>query len=415
MATAASGVHPGPLGRSRTARAWRSWPSARRPPGGGASVGTSSPWRSTPSSPTISACTRWLIASQRRRPPNERPACRGTCADPGQLLDPGAGRRHRAASAASAVAELLILSVYEEVLRGRWPARADDDARRGGAPSSGPSTSRATSSSTSSIRPSPWGWVENVGRVHRVSADKLARARQADPAKQARAPRARKPLMERYMERSAAGDAALGVHPLADRGGAAGTGMSCALYEDIFYSACLREPGGPRPGMQGRSEGLKRLDDWIASRSRSTSRPPCTDLKLNVRAAPSSRRGRARDARRRVLHRPVEDTANGHISFSMPATQQRAQVAGARFAFKGGKVGTPPRTQGTRTTSSRSSYTDEGARCLGEPGIRQQLRHHQRQTRRSCSTRRSAARCTWRSGDIPETGGDERAMPSTGT
>ena len=65
---------------------------------------------------------------------------------------------------------------------------------------------------------------------------------------------------------------------------------------------------------------------------------------------------------------PVEDSVNGEVSFSFPATYGGREVAGVRFRFEDGKVVDASAERGEEFLIEMLD-TDEGARRLGELGI----------------------------------------------
>ena len=65
---------------------------------------------------------------------------------------------------------------------------------------------------------------------------------------------------------------------------------------------------------------------------------------------------------------PVEDSVNGEVAFSFPATYGGREVAGVRFEFEDGKVVDASAEQGEDFLIEMLD-TDEGARRLGELGI----------------------------------------------
>ena len=65
---------------------------------------------------------------------------------------------------------------------------------------------------------------------------------------------------------------------------------------------------------------------------------------------------------------PVEDSANGEIAFSFPASYGGRTVSGVRFRFEDGKVVDASADQGEEFLLEMLD-TDEGARRLGEIGI----------------------------------------------
>jgi aminopeptidase len=65
---------------------------------------------------------------------------------------------------------------------------------------------------------------------------------------------------------------------------------------------------------------------------------------------------------------PVEDSAEGEITFHLPASYAGREVAGVRFRFEGGKVVDASAEKGEDFLIQMLD-TDEGARRLGELGI----------------------------------------------
>jgi len=65
---------------------------------------------------------------------------------------------------------------------------------------------------------------------------------------------------------------------------------------------------------------------------------------------------------------PVEDSAEGEISFHLPATYAGREVAGVRFRFADGKVVDASADRGEEFLIEMLD-TDDGARRLGELGI----------------------------------------------
>jgi aminopeptidase len=65
---------------------------------------------------------------------------------------------------------------------------------------------------------------------------------------------------------------------------------------------------------------------------------------------------------------PVEDSVNGEVAFSFPATYGGREVAGVRFRFEDGKVVDASAERGEDFLIEMLD-TDDGARRLGELGI----------------------------------------------
>ena len=86
---------------------------------------------------------------------------------------------------------------------------------------------------------------------------------------------------------------------------------------------------------------------------------------------------------------PVEDSAEGEITFHLPATYAGREVSGVRFRFEGGRVVDATAEKGEDFLIEMLD-TDDGARRLGELGIGTNYGITAAPAR-SCSTRRSAA------------------------
>ena len=96
---------------------------------------------------------------------------------------------------------------------------------------------------------------------------------------------------------------------------------------------------------------------------------PGTDLKLNVAERffkPADGKYNMPDGE--FFTGPVEDSAEGEITFHLPATYAGREVAGVHFRFQGGKVVDATAERGEDFLIEMLD-TDEGARRLGELGI----------------------------------------------
>jgi aminopeptidase len=96
---------------------------------------------------------------------------------------------------------------------------------------------------------------------------------------------------------------------------------------------------------------------------------PGTDLTLSVEGRTFvNSAGRRNMPCGEVFTGPIEDSANGHVTFGVPATIGGREVAGARLRFDGGKVVESEAEKGGEYLESLLD-TDAGARYLGEVGI----------------------------------------------
>ncbi|MGH2803475.1 MAG: aminopeptidase, partial [Thermoleophilaceae bacterium] len=157
-------------------------------------------------------------------------------------------------------AEVLVQSVYEEVLRA------------GGLPVMQLTTEGAQSAFYDLASNDQLDWVPptaqwaaeeadvRIAMMADVNARELS---QADPKRQARAQKARKGLMETSMKRAAANEYrwALTLFPTHAYAGEAG--MSLRDYEDFYYAACLATDDEPVTAWERQSDQVKHLAEWI--------------------------------------------------------------------------------------------------------------------------------------------------------
>jgi aminopeptidase len=263
-------------------------------------------------------------------------------------------------------AEPLVQAVYEEVLRA------------GGLPIMQLATEAAAAAFYGLASAEQLEWIpptaswaaENADVRIAIMADVNARElSQADPKKQARAQKARKPLMDTSMRRAAAGEYRWALTLFPTNAYAAEAGMSLADYEDFYYAACLATDDEPVTAWQRQSDEVNRLAQWIEGKEEVHIQAPGTDVTLNV----SGRKwipcvGEHNMPDGEFFTGPVEDSAEGEASFSFPATYGGREVAGVRFRFKGGKVVDASAERGEEFLLEMLD-TDPGARRLGELGI----------------------------------------------
>ena len=266
----------------------------------------------------------------------------------------------------ASTAEPLIQAVYEEVLRA------------GGLPIVQMSPEEASAAFFALASEAQLDWVaptaqwvtENCDVRIAVMADSNPRALSGvDPKRQQRASRARKPLLETSMRRSAAGEYRWALTLFPTQAYAAEAGMSLAQYEDFSYAACLATDGDPVTAWERQSDEVRRLAEWIQGREEVHITAPGTDVTLNVAGRtfiPCVGEHNMPDGE--FFTGPVEDSVEGEVTFSFPATYGGREVAGVRLRFEQGRVVDASAERGEDFLLEMLD-TDEGARRLGELGI----------------------------------------------
>ena len=262
--------------------------------------------------------------------------------------------------------EVLVQAVYEEVLRaGGLPIM--QMTTEGAAPAF---YELANEKQLEWVPPTATWAAENADVRIAVMADANTRAlSQVDPKRQAITSKARQPLMETSMQRAAEGSYRWALTLFPTEAYASEAGMSLAAYEDFYYRACLATDEEPLTAWQRQSDQVKRLAAWMEGKEEVRITGPDTDITLGVagrKFIPCVGEHNMPDGE--FFTGPIEDSVNGEIAFSFPASYGGREVAGVRFKFQDGKVVDASAERGEDFLIEMLD-TDDGARRLGELGI----------------------------------------------
>ena len=266
----------------------------------------------------------------------------------------------------ASAAEPLLQAVYEEVLK----AGGNPIVQMALASQQEAFFEHASDAQLEWVSPTSEWVVEHADVRIAVMASENTRAlSQVAPDRQTRVQSARQHLMKKMMERSAAGEYRWALTLFPTNAYASEAGMSLAAYEDFYYGACLATEDDPVGAWKRQSQETERLKDWIEGRSEVHITGEGTDLRLGIRGRKFiAAGGRHNMPDGEFFTGPVEDSAEGEISFHLPATYAGREVAGVRFRFEAGKVVDASATKGEDFLIQMLD-TDEGARRLGELGI----------------------------------------------
>ncbi len=184
-----------------------------------------------------------------------------------------------------------------------------------------------------------------------------------DPARIARAARAREPVREARLARRWAGT----QWPTA--GLAQQAGMSEHDYGKFLEQALFVDQPDPLAAWRALSDRQQRVVDRLAGVDEIRIEAEGTDLRLRV----GGRTWMNSDGRRNmpsgeVFTGPLEDSANGAIRFTIPSSPRGALVEDIRLEFVDGRV-TEARAERGDDYLQAALETDAGARWLGEIGI----------------------------------------------
>jgi aminopeptidase len=142
--------------------------------------------------------------------------------------------------------------------------------------------------------------------------------------------------------------------------------MSLTDYEDFVYSAGHLDEDDPVAAWRAVSAHQQRLVDLLGQKRQLRIVAPDTDLTIGVAGRTWINADGAKNfPDGEVFTGPVEDSAEGHITFSFPAVHMGREVEGIRLEFEQGKVVKATARKGEDLLTSLLDM-DAGARYLGE-------------------------------------------------
>jgi aminopeptidase len=187
-----------------------------------------------------------------------------------------------------------------------------------------------------------------------------------EPAKQARYARSRGGLRERYLERSRAGELNSVISAYPTTASAQEAEMSLAQYEDFVYRAGLLDRDDPVSAWRKLGESLNELSAWLGSRRQIRIVAEGTDLTLGVAGRtwiPCDGKENFPDGE--VFTGPEEQSAEGRISFTYPASFGGRMVREITLRFEAGEVVEAHAADG-EAFLREMLMMDDGARRVGE-------------------------------------------------
>jgi aminopeptidase len=215
-----------------------------------------------------------------------------------------------------------------------------------------------------SFPPSALTEAEGIDGFLRIDAPANTRALAAvDPARLARAARAREPVREATLARRWCST----IWPTP--AGAQQAGMSTAEYDAYLARTLFLDQDDPVAAWSSLSASQAQLISRLSRSSELHIEGEGTDLTLDV----SGRTWVNSDGRRNmpsgeVFTGPVETSASGRIHYSIPTSPRGLEVAGISLEFREGVVVSARAERGDDVLQAMLA-SDDGARRLGEIGI----------------------------------------------
>ena len=217
--------------------------------------------------------------------------------------------------------------------------------------------------------PDRWLFDNLDARFAIISDANTKQLARVEPARIAAVSRARKPLQDTMLRRTAEKTMrwCVTLHPT--EGLAIDAGMSLADYEDFYYRACLVDRPDPVAEWTALKDRQEKAVEWMKGRNKVHIEGEGTDLWLEVGGRTfEAANGNFNFPDGEFFTGPIEDRTHGVISFSYPAIWQGKSVEGIQLVFEEGKVVSA--TSRTNQEFLREMLAaDEGASILGELGI----------------------------------------------
>jgi aminopeptidase len=145
--------------------------------------------------------------------------------------------------------------------------------------------------------------------------------------------------------------------------------MSLSEYEDFVFGACMPDPDNPVQYWKGFSAWQQKIVDWLEGKEHVRVVGPNTELQLSIadRTFINSD-GKKNMPSGEVFTGPVEDSVEGHVTFSYPAIYQGREVTGVQLWFEAGAV-VKASAEKNEEFLLKTLDTDEGSRYVGEFAI----------------------------------------------
>ncbi len=189
------------------------------------------------------------------------------------------------------------------------------------------------------------------------------------PDKMVLANQAKKDLMQKVMQRSAAGEFRWVGTLYPTNAHAQDAEMGLLEYEDFVYKACLPDMDDPVAYWKNFSKWQQAIVNWFEGKTKIRIVAPNTDISMDI----TGRKFINCDGKRNmpdgeVFTGPIEDSLSGQVRFSYPSTYQGRTVEGVHLWFENGEVVRATADKGEDFLLSMLDV-DDGAKRVGEFAI----------------------------------------------
>jgi aminopeptidase len=206
-------------------------------------------------------------------------------------------------------------------------------------------------------------------RISVIGAWNTRELNRVDPARIAKRQAAAAPVMERFMERSAAGDLRWCVTAFPCDAFAQDSDMSLEAYERFVYGAGWLHLPDPVAAWRGFATTLEALCERLSGVRTIRVLAEDTDLSVGVAGRTwVASKGSHNFPDGEVFTGPLETATEGHVRFSFPGIIGGREVEDIRLRFEGGRVVASEAASG-EDYLHRMIALDDGASILGEFAI----------------------------------------------
>ncbi|GAB4398933.1 MAG: aminopeptidase [Anaerolineales bacterium] len=189
------------------------------------------------------------------------------------------------------------------------------------------------------------------------------------PSQQRTHQKARAPLMQTYMRRSAEGKLRWVSTQFPTAAYAQDADLSLRDYEDFVYRATFCDQPDPVAAWQQVHNEQQRLVEWLRGKKSVKVRGPHVNLSLSIEGRTFiNSDGRHNMPSGEIFTGPVETSANGWVRFTYPAVRGGREVEGVELFFENGRVINAKAEKNQDYLLSQLD-SDPGARYLGEFAI----------------------------------------------
>lgn len=206
-------------------------------------------------------------------------------------------------------------------------------------------------------------------RIAIMSSENTRALNNVDPSRMVIRRQAQAELFKVMLERIASGDLRWVGTLFPTNAYAQDAEMSLNEYADFVLNACLPDPDDPVGYWQRFSAWQQKIVDWFAGKDQVRVVAPGTDLRLSIAGRTFMNcDGRQNMPDGEVCLSPVEDSVEGHVSFTYPTIYQGRELTGVQLSFEGGRA-VKASAEKNEPFLLQTLDTDDGARYLGEFAI----------------------------------------------